>query len=92
MTTVVNINFGEKYDVYCGRPSKWSNKWTSKKKGTTLAEFIVETRDEACDSYENWFLNGEGQYLKKHLYELKDKVLGCFCSPMRCHCHFFGML
>lgn len=91
-TTVVNINLGEKYDVYCGRPGKWSNPWTSKKKGKTLAVNIVDTRDEACDLHEKWLIEGDGRHLLNNLYELKDKVLGCFCSPLRCHCDTLAKL
>ena len=92
MTTVVNINLGGVYDVYCGRGSKWGNPWTSKKKGKTLAVNIVNTRDEACDLHEKWLTEGEGIHLLKDLYELKDKVLGCFCSPLRCHCDTLARL
>lgn len=90
-TKVVNINFGEKYDVYIGRGSRWGNPWTHKK-GPTLAEFHVDTREQAIQAHRDWITNKEGKHLMKDLYELKSKVLGCFCVPLACHCHTLAEL
>lgn len=35
--------------------------------------------------HEDCILNGDGQHLLKDLPELKDKTLGCRCSPLPCH-------
>lgn len=84
MTTVVNVN-KDKYDVYCGRGSKWGNPYTHIKDRETLAEFIVATRKEAIDKYREYILNKPE--LLADLHELKDKRLGCFCAPNKnCHC------
>lgn len=73
MTTVVHCK-KEKYDIYCGRPSKWGNPFTHIKDRKTKAEFIVATRKESIDKYREWVLNQP--YLLNDLHELKDKILG----------------
>lgn len=83
-TKVVNIKFGEIYDVYVGRGSKWGNPFTHLK-GNTKAEFVVDTREQAIKAYENYILNGYGRHLLKDLYELKGKIIGCYCKPSQCH-------
>ncbi len=83
MTTVVNIG-DTKCDVYIGRGSKWGNPYTHKSH-PTKAEYIVGTREEAIQAYRDYITTGEGKHLLKDLYELKSKVLGCFCRPLSCH-------
>jgi len=73
----------EHYDVYIGRPSKWGNPFSHLE--GTLAKFKVSTREEAIEAYKQWITEGEGSYLLKDLHELDGKILGCFCSPKRCH-------
>ena len=75
----------EKYDIYCGRPSKWGNPFTHIQDGRTIAKYIVSSRQKAIEAYREWLLNGEGQYLLKDLEELKGKILGCWCKPKSCH-------
>lgn len=84
MNTVVHCK-KSKYDVYIGRPSKWGNPYTHIKDKTTKAEFIVNTREEAIAKYKEYILNGEGKHLLNDLHELKNKTLGCWCSPQSCH-------
>ena len=69
------------YDVYIGRPSKWGNNW-SHQQGTP-AEFLVATREEAIEKYKEWIMTQPE--LLADLYELKGKVLGCWCKPKACH-------
>jgi len=64
----------EKYDVYIGRPSKWGNPFQIGKDGT---------RDEVIEKYKAWIL--KQPELLNSLSELKDKILGCWCSPKPCH-------
>lgn len=85
MTKVVNKHF-EEYDIYIGRGSKWGNPYTHIKDKKTKAEFIVDTREESLEKYE--------EYLRKRpdllnsLSELKDKRIACFCVPHNpCHGH-----
>ncbi len=81
MTKVVHCN-KESYDVYIGRPSKWGNPYTHIDKDT-LAEFIVESREEAIKKYKEYILNKPE--LLSCLDELEGKILGCWCKPQSCH-------
>lgn len=62
------------HDVYIGRPSKWGNPFVIGVHGT---------RDEVIDQYERWIRTQSE--LMAALPELKDKTLGCWCSPNACH-------
>ena len=72
---VVNLR-KEKYDVYIGRGrgSKWGNKFVIGRDGE---------REEVIRKYREWLLGNKE--LMNCLYELKGKVLGCFCKPKACH-------
>lgn len=77
----------EPYDIYIGR-SKTDNKWGNpfSHKDDTLAQFKVNNRKEAIESFRKWITEGDGQYLLDDLYELDGKVLGCWCKPNKaCH-------
>jgi hypothetical protein len=74
-------NKREAFDVYIGRPSKWGNPFSHK--DGTLAEFRVGSRDEAVDAYRDWIATQPD--LLVDLPELRGKVLGCWCAPLRCH-------
>ena len=73
MTKVVHCK-REKFDVYIGRPGKWGNPYVIGKDGT---------RKEVISKYESWIRSKPE--LINSLYELKDKVLGCWCKPKACH-------
>ena len=79
---VVNLNKDE-YDIYIGRGSKWGNPFSHR--DGTKAEYIVSSRKEAIESYENWIRYGDGEHLLDDLHELDGKILGCFCKPKACH-------
>ena len=81
-TRVVN-KYKESYDVYICRGSKWGNPFTHISDKKTKAEFIVDTREQAIESYRDWVV--KQPQLLKDLHELKGKTLGCFCKPKRCH-------
>jgi hypothetical protein len=87
MTEVINIKQappGWKKDsnyVYIGRGSKWGNQYSHLSYGK--AEHKVNTRDEACDCFEQHQLPG----LLDQVHELKGKTLVCYCAPLRCHGH-----
>jgi hypothetical protein len=68
------------------------NKWSHMK--GTKAEFLVATRDEACDKYDAWLeeeLKHDGHatelfnVLCEHYKENHELVLICCCAPERCH-------
>jgi len=80
MTRVVN-KYKENYDIYIGRGSIWGNPYSHMP--NTLAEFKVETREEAVSKYEEYLLSKPELMAK--LSELKEKTLGCFCKPKSCH-------
>jgi len=71
----------EPYDVYIGRPSKWGNPFSYLDR--TDAKFKVKTRQEAVDRYREWIQTQPT--LIASLIELKNKTLGCWCSPQACH-------
>jgi hypothetical protein len=73
----------EKYDVYIGRPSIWGNPFSHIKDKNTLAEHLVETREEAVAEYKKWILTQP--LLLEKLPTLKGKILGCWCHPKACH-------
>jgi hypothetical protein len=64
-----------RYDIYIGRPSKWGNPFVIGKDGS---------REDVIKKYEEWIRN-ERPDLIAALPELKGKVLGCWCSPEKCH-------
>ena len=70
------------YDVYIGRPSIWGNPYSHKI--DTIAEFRVETRDEAIAKFEAYFL-ARPDLIQLAKRVLRGKVLGCWCKPLACH-------
>ena len=70
-----------KYDIYCGRPSKWQNPFHIGKDGT---------RKEVIEKYRKWLAHNSE--LLKDIGELKGKVLGCWCDPLPCHCEILAEL
>jgi hypothetical protein len=77
---VVNVRKA-KCDVYIGRGSKWGNPYRIGKDGD---------RDRVCDKYIE-YLNTHPDLLAA-LPELKGKVLGCYCAPLRCHGDYLAFL
>lgn len=73
MNLVVHCKKSE-YEVYIGRGSIWGNPFEIGKDGT---------RKQVIEKYEEYLLNNPNLLIK--LPELKNKVLGCWCSPLACH-------
>lgn len=71
----------EAHDVYIGRPSKWGNPFSHLP--GTKAMYQVDTREDAIQMYEEWIKTQPE--LMNAIWELKGKVLGCWCSPKPCH-------
>lgn len=84
MVRVVHLK-KEPYDVRIDRLTKWGNPFTHKPLEDTKAQFKVNSRKEAIESYREWITKGDGQHLLNDLHELKDKTLGCWCKPDSCH-------
>lgn len=70
------------YDVYIGRPSKYGNPFSHKEK--SLAQFQVESRQEAIEKYEQW-IQTQPELIADVKQNLKGKILGCWCRPASCH-------
>ena len=86
MTRVVNKR-KEKYDVYIGRGSIFGNPYTHRFIDGTKASYQVSSREEAIESYSKYFydrIEHDLEFLDEVL-RLKDKTLGCYCSPATCH-------
>lgn len=81
MTEVVNIR-NSQYDVYIGRGSKWGNPFKMKNSSD-------EERERVCKEYEKYFWTTN---LINDIGELKNKKLGCYCSPKKCHGDFLKEL
>lgn len=62
------------HDVYIGRPSKWGNPFVMGRDGT---------REEVIEKYRQLLLSNPK--LLEEVKELKGKILGCWCSPKKCH-------
>jgi hypothetical protein len=68
--------------VYIGRPSKYGNPFSHKE--DTLAQFKTSTKEESLQRYKEWLLS-QPSLISEMKVELKGKILGCWCSPARCH-------
>jgi Domain of unknown function (DUF4326) len=73
--------------VYCGRPSVLGNPFSHKDiPGTTK----VGSREEAIEAYRKWLwmqLKAKNRQVIDALKALNDNsILGCWCSPAKCHC------
>lgn len=90
---VVNIR-NDTYDVYIGRLRSgphYGNPFSHI--GDSLATVIVSTREDSIQNFEDW-LDGiawltieqeRRHWILKHISELRNKRLGCFCVPQFCH-------
>lgn len=90
MCEVVNIKKNKNYDIYIGRgkcpntgeESKWGNPYSHNP--NSLAKFIVDTREEAVEKFEDYLLSNKE--LLDSLPELMYKKLGCWCNKRQlCH-------
>ena len=55
--------------------SQWANQFTVKKEG----------RDKCLELYEAWVREKIKKEGTEELKKLKNKVLGCWCKPEKCH-------
>ena len=76
MTTVVNKKI-DKYDVYIGRGTFYSNPFRISVDGS---------REDVITRYREYFQEQiKIPEFKFMIDKLKDKVLGCWCKPLSCH-------
>ena len=78
-TTVVNINKGQKCDIYIGRPSVWHNMYVASDYNMTVSK-----RHWIIKKYKDWIM-AHPDLMKLAVVELKGKKLGCHCYPLPCH-------
>lgn len=81
------------YPIFRGG-SILGNPYTHIKDKSTLASYVVRTRDEAIELYDHYFdvmYSGNIEY-KKLIDEIYEKYkngidvyLECYCAPLRCH-------
>lgn len=81
-------------DYYIGRGSILGNPYTHIKDGSTKAKYVVSTRENAIELYNNYYdimYSGNIEY-KNIIDEIYDKYkngedvyLGCYCYPKTCH-------
>lgn len=75
------------HDIYIGRPSIFGNPFIMGEDGD---------REEVVEKYRQWLKTGNSfgnadateqkrQAILKSLPVLRDKILGCWCSPKACH-------
>jgi len=57
------------------KQSQWANPFKVKKEG----------RDKSLELYERWVREKIKKEGVEELKKLKDKVLGCWCKPEKCH-------
>ncbi len=75
-TKVVNIDKGDKYDVYIGRGTLWGNPYAIGFSGD---------REEVIRKFKYDFERGFLRFTREDVLKLKGKTLGCHCKPAACH-------
>ena len=65
----------DKYDVFIGRPSPYGNPFSIGKDGN---------REEVIEKFRKYAYS-RPDFIQKIKKELKNKILGCHCSPLYCH-------
>ena len=69
------------YEIYVGRGSDgWGNDWSHLPSSKAL--HFVGSREEAIRKHMEWFLSNEAM-IERARRELRRKVLGCHCAPLR---------
>lgn len=80
--------------IYVGRGSILGNPYTSIQHKKTLANFVVNSREESISMFRNYLLeqinnkNQEICQILNHIYILaknEDVFLSCYCKPKSCH-------
>jgi ribA/ribD-fused uncharacterized protein len=67
--------------VHIGRPSKWGNPF--KMKIDRYKGELPGDREKVVLQYRLW-INSQPELLRS-LHELKDRPIGCYCAPKKCH-------
>ena len=87
MEKVVNIRMVNRkrpyYDIYIGRESYYPNARFSQSKWANLPNVKKVGIKKSLELYEKHIRNTPN--LWNTLFELKGKILGCWCKPKPCH-------
>lgn len=88
MTKVVNL-YKDPYDVYIGRSGKGKDGYFGNSHPIGFCE-ICDCRHNRDSSISSFWVHFQYRIkndleFKKRVLELKDKTLGCFCKPKKCH-------
>lgn len=87
-TLIVNIKKTSEFDIYIGRKHKIPHHY-----GNPFIIGVHGDREEVITKFRLW-LKGVAythieperrKWILNHLGDLRDKVLGCYCKPERCH-------
>jgi len=71
------------YDVYVGRPGPWANPFSHRASKFNVVK--VDSAEDAVACFEAWIAT-QPELIERAKRELKDKVLGCWCSEKQpCH-------
>jgi hypothetical protein len=91
ITRVVNINRGEPFDVYMGRPGKglrgrFGNS-IQRRQPCPVCQAVHTEHEELVACHEVLFKQRikDPEY-RRSVLTLQGKRLGCFCAPGTCHC------
>jgi Domain of unknown function (DUF4326) len=70
--------------VFIGRPSRWGNPWRIGLHGD---------RAEVLRKYRDWLTAPEQKEFRNQVRRhLRGRLLGCFCSPLRCHGEYLAIV
>jgi hypothetical protein len=81
MTRVCNVRENWDEYVYIGRGSKWGNPFKMLRDGSS--RHGEHQRNDVILRYTDYLLTRDD--LIDETSELEDCVLGCYCSPKKCH-------
>ena len=79
-TKVVNVNNGDKCDVYVGRDTIWNNPEPLRNNSNNERKRVIEIY-----RLHLWECLVTGKITYQEILELEGKTLGCHCYPKLCH-------
>lgn len=94
---MIKVGLARNCTHFCGRKSSYKPQYGKDFSILGNPYYMADEsmRDEVCDNFDNYFdkkikTDSEFRHAVMELVVLvingEDVVLGCFCSPRRCHC------
>jgi hypothetical protein len=85
-TQVINIKNKQHWDTYIGNKVRFHpDRYPQTKWGNPYARYMkTYGRDRVVEMYREYILS-KPELLKLIPIELKNKTLGCWCKPEKCH-------